>query len=57
MIERMRKDEGVECVLLAGTELPLLLRGVEPAGMTFLDTTLIHVDAAVAAICGSVPAS
>lgn len=52
VIERMRREEGIESVLLAGTELPLLLRCAEPAGITFLDTTLIHVDAAVKAICG-----
>ena len=52
VIERMRRDERVSSVLLAGTELPLLLRGAEPQGITFLDTTLIHVDAAVAAIIG-----
>ena len=51
IIERMRDEEAVTAVLLAGTELPLLLRGAEPTGMTFLDTTLIHVDAAVDAIC------
>ena len=56
IIERMRKDDDVESVLLAGTELPLLLRGAEPEGITFLDTTLIHVDAAVEAICGEKPA-
>jgi aspartate/glutamate racemase len=39
-------------VLLAGTELPLLLRGAEHEGVTFLDTTLIHVAAAVNAIVG-----
>lgn len=50
-IERMRREDGVEAVLLAGTELPLLLRGAEPEGISFLDTTLIHVDAAVEAIC------
>lgn len=53
VIERMRREESVESVLLAGTELPLLLRGDEPEGVTFLDTTLIHVDAAVDAILGS----
>lgn len=52
VIERMRGEEGIESVLLAGTELPLLLRGAEPEGVTFLDTTLIHVDAAIEAICG-----
>lgn len=48
--ERMRSDERIEALLLAGTELPLLLRGAEPAGLPFLDTTLIHVKAAVDAI-------
>jgi aspartate racemase len=52
VIERMRTDDGVTSVLLAGTELPLLLRGAEPEGVTFLDTTLIHVAAAVHAIVG-----
>lgn len=51
IIDRMRTEDGIESILLAGTELPLLLRGAEPAGITFLDTTMIHVDAAVAAIC------
>jgi aspartate racemase len=52
IIERMRKDERVEAIILAGTELPLLLRGAEPEGMQFLDTTAIHVTAAVEAILG-----
>jgi len=51
IIERMRNEEAVMAVLLAGTELPLLLRRAEPAGVSFLDTTLIHVEAAVSAIC------
>jgi aspartate racemase len=51
IIERMRREEQIHSFLLAGTELPLLLRGAEPEGITFLDTTLIHVDAAVNAIC------
>lgn len=50
IIERMCADDRIEAVLLAGTELPLLLRGAEPAGVRFLDTTLIHVNAAVEAI-------
>ena len=50
IIERMRHGEKIEAILLAGTELPLLLRGAEPEGVTFLDTTLIHVQAAVDAI-------
>jgi aspartate racemase len=50
VIERMRKNERIEAVVLAGTELPLLLRGAEPEGLPFLDTTVIHVKAAVDAI-------
>src|SRR5436190_23297908 len=50
IIDRMREQNSIEAVILAGTELPLLLRGAEPAGLAFLDTTLIHVDAAVEAI-------
>ena len=37
---------GAEGMILAGTELPLLLRDT-PAPVPFLDTTLIHVNAAV----------
>jgi aspartate racemase len=50
IINRMREQDAIEAVILAGTELPLLLRGAEPDGLRFLDTTLIHVDAAVEAI-------
>ena len=50
IIERMRREERIEAVVLAGTELPLLLRGSEPEGLPFLDTTMIHVNAAVDAI-------
>ena len=53
IIERMRCEDRVQAVVLAGTELPLLLRGAEPEGLTFLDTTLIHVAAAVDALLAS----
>lgn len=57
IIERIRRDEGIEAVILAGTELPLLLRGAEPTGIRFLDTTMVHVTAAVDAILGdTIPA-
>ena len=48
IIGRMRRDDRIDGVVLAGTELPLLLRGAEPAGLPFLDTTLIHVERAIA---------
>ena len=43
---RLKKDEGIEALILGGTELPLLLRDVS-AGIPMLDTTQIHVKAAV----------
>ncbi|HJQ32657.1 MAG TPA: amino acid racemase [Pyrinomonadaceae bacterium] len=47
---RMRDEEGVEGLILGGTELPLILRDAdaEEAGVPFLDTTQIHVRAIVA---------
>ena len=50
IIEQMQTGEQIEALILAGTELPLLLRGAEPTGLPFLDTTMIHVEAAVEAI-------
>ena len=47
IIGRMRREDGIEGVVLAGTELPLLLRGAEPDGLAFLDTTIIHAERAV----------
>jgi len=51
VVERMRAEHAVEGVILGGTELPLLLRGVT-APVPFLDTTRIHVDALLAAALG-----
>jgi aspartate racemase len=45
--QRMKNDDGIEGLVLAGTELPLLLRDLSPAGIEFLDTTVIHVEAIV----------
>jgi aspartate/glutamate racemase len=44
---RMKAEEGTEAVILAGTELPLLLRDAEAEDIQFLDTTEIHVEAVV----------
>jgi aspartate/glutamate racemase len=38
----------IDGVILAGTELPLILRDDAHSGIPFLDTTKIHVAAAVA---------
>jgi len=48
LVERIRRDEGVHGVILAGTELPLLLRRPDVAGLPALDTTALHVDAIIA---------
>jgi len=47
IIERIREADEIHGVILGGTELPLLLRGREVAGLTVLDTTALHVGAIV----------
>lgn len=44
---RIKREEGAEAIVLAGTELPLLLRDAAASDLRFLDTTDIHVDAIV----------
>ena len=44
----MKAREGVEAVILGGTEIPLLLRTEEHHGIKLLDTTRIHVDRLIA---------
>ena len=46
---RMTAEDGIEALILTGTELPLLLRHSrdKDAGIEFLDTTVIHVEAIV----------
>lgn len=51
--ERMRDRERLDGMVLGGTELPLLLRGAEVPRCPFIDTTALHVDAAVHAMHGS----
>jgi aspartate racemase len=45
--QRMKNDDGIEALVLAGTELPLLLRNSPAPGIEFLDTTVIHVETIV----------
>jgi aspartate racemase len=44
---RMKEEDGIEALVLAGTELPLLLRDSGSTDLQFLDTTLIYVEAIV----------
>src|SRR5712675_2290292 len=48
IVDRMKATSDVDGVILAGTELPLILRDPIHNGIPFLDTTKIHVEAAVA---------
>jgi aspartate racemase len=48
VIARLNKQHRIEGVVLAGTELPLLLRNSSGSEVAYLNTTEIHVKAAVA---------
>jgi aspartate/glutamate racemase len=53
VIAALRQRERIDAVLLAGTELPLILTGGEAAGVPLLDTAVIHVEAAFTRLWGS----
>jgi aspartate/glutamate racemase len=44
----MQAKTNIDGVILAGTELPLILRDADHKGIPLLDTTKIHCQAAVA---------
>jgi aspartate racemase len=50
VVDRMKEKHDIDGVILAGTELPLILRDTEHNGIPFLDTTEIHCEAAVTEI-------
>ena len=52
LIDRLRKDTGVEGVILGGTEFPLLLPTPVIAKLPALDTTALHVAAIVKRLRG-----
>jgi len=47
LVARLRDGDGIEGVILGGTELPLLLPGAVIANVPTLDTTALHVAAIV----------
>jgi aspartate racemase len=47
IVDRMEATSNIDGVILAGTELPLILRDSDHHGVAFLDTTKIHCEAAV----------
>jgi aspartate racemase len=48
IVDRMKAKHDINGVILAGTELPLILRDADYMGIPFLDTTKSHCEAAVA---------
>ena len=48
IIARLREREGIEGIVLGGTELSLILRDASYAGIPVLDTTRIHAERVVA---------
>jgi aspartate racemase len=48
IIDRMKRDDQIDGLILGGTELPLILREEAHNGIPLLNTTRIHVEAAVA---------
>jgi len=48
IVDCMKAKSDIDGVILAGTELPLILRDADHKGIPFLDTTKIHCQAAVA---------
>src|ERR1700730_743288 len=47
IVDRLKAKIDIDGVILAGTELPLILRDAAHNGIPLLDTTKIHVEAAV----------
>ncbi len=56
LVDRLRDEEGVDGVILGGTELPLLVSTPIISGIPALDTTALHVAAIVARLRGRSPA-
>jgi aspartate racemase len=44
IVGRMKAEEGIEGLILGGTELPLILREEQVDGIHFLDTSKLHVE-------------
>lgn len=55
VIDQMLVRDRIDSVILAGTELPLLLRDSPKADIPFLDTTLIHAEAVLRTLLAEEP--
>ena len=45
--DRLNKDQGIQGLILGGTELPLILKKADEPDIPFLDTTRIHVESII----------
>ena len=52
IVDNLKTREGVDAIVLGGTELPLLLRVEQHNGVLLLDTSKIHVDVLVRHLVG-----
>ena len=52
IVDRLKEGENVQGVILGGTELPLILKERTARGLPLLDTTRIHVEAALDELLG-----
>ena len=48
IVDDLINEHNIECLILGGTEIPLLIKEKYYRGIKLLDTTRIHVEAAVA---------
>jgi aspartate racemase len=48
IVDKLASEQGAEAVILGGTEIPLILRDETHNGIPLLNTTKIHVEAAIA---------
>jgi len=48
ILDKMKERDGVEALILGGTELSLIIKDAEHNGLPILDTTKIHVERIVA---------
>jgi aspartate racemase len=53
--EELRVNEGIEGLILGGTELPLILNDTGKCAIPFLDTTRIHVESALIRMISCLP--
>ena len=47
IIRRLKAEEGIDGLILGGTELPLIMKDIKKPEIPFLDTTQLHVSAVV----------